>query len=235
MSRDPVAPHSFERPLMPGEVRGYLMENPEFLADNSDLFAFIMPPHKQHGDKVRDFQQYMLLRLQDHYNAIKDEHEELTQLMQEHLQRQCRFNDASLALMDAESLKAMLEYVEKGLAIDLDQEAAALVMESGGLFEEGVFAGLRVAPDGFVNNWLGGCDIELAEQSEPAPDLFGEKASAVRSRALLRLDVFPGLPPGLLALGHRDPMYYSSGLATEQVEFLGAVIERCFRKWMNAA
>lgn len=219
--------------LMPGEVRDYLIENPDFLADNSDLLAVLVPPQKHLGDRVHDFQQFMLLRLQDHYNAMREEHEELEQIIQEHLQRQSRFNDAMLAVMDAGSLAAMLEYMEKGMAFDLDHEAVSLIIEAEDGLNKGDFGGLKIVENGFIEKWLCDCDIELSEQSEPAPELFGERASAIHSRALLRLEFFAGFPQGLLALGHRDPLYYSSGLATEQVEFLGAVIERCFRKWVN--
>ncbi|MDD5587384.1 MAG: DUF484 family protein, partial [Alphaproteobacteria bacterium] len=121
------------------------------------------------------------------------------------------------------------------LALELDQEAVALMIESNEVLQEGDCGGLRIVPQGFVDKWLGDRNLELAEQTEAASDLFGDKGENARSRALLRLCIHPDFPAGLLALGHSDPMYYSTGLAAEQVEFLGAVIERCFQKWIHAA
>ena len=234
MSRDPFMAKLSMMPLMPGDVRDYLLEHPDFLADNSDLLTVLLPPYKQQGDKVQDFQQYMLLKLQDHYTAIKDEHDDLMQLMQEHLQRQNRFNAAMLAVLDADSLETMLSLFATDLALELDQEAVAVMIESGDLLQEGACSGLQVVAKGFVNEWLGESDMDLAEQEEATPALFGDKAESVRSIALLRLTIHSDFTPGLLALGHRDPLYYSTGLAAEQVECLGAVIERSFRKWLDA-
>lgn len=233
MSNDSSAAETLAS-LMPGDVRDYLLGHPEFLEDNSDLLAYLVPPHKQQGDKVQDFQQFMLLKLQEHYNAIKDEHDDLMSLMQEHLQRQTRFNTAMLALLDATSLEGLIEVITTELTIYLDQEAIAIMLEAGGALEVGTYGGLQVVTQGVVNKWLGDRDIELTEQENSCPELFGDKGE-IRSRALVRLAINGGMPMGLLALGHRDEMYYATGMATEQLEFLGAVIERCFQKWINVA
>ncbi len=219
---------------MPGDVRDYLLDHPEFLSDNSDLLPYLVPPHKAHGEKVQDFQQFMLLKLQDHYTSIKDEHDDLMTLMQEHLQRQTRFNSAMLALIDAVSLQDLIDVITNDLPVTLDQEAVAIMLEPGGILEEGVYGGLRVVPQGFVNEWLKDKDVELVEQETPCPELFGENASEdIRSRALVRIRINDGLLLGMLAMGHRETMYYATGLATEQLEFLGAVIERCFQRWID--
>jgi uncharacterized protein len=199
------------------------------------LLAILVPPHKQQGEKVQDFQQYMLLKLQEHYTAIKDEHDDLMTLMQEHLQRQTRFNTAMLALMDADGFESLIDVVANDLAVCLDQEAVAVMLEAGGVLEEGDYGGLHVVPQGFVNKWLPeDRTVELVEQETPVPELFCGKDANVRSRALTRLTINDGAFTGLLALGHREAMYYATGLATEQLEFLGAVVERCFQKWIGA-
>jgi uncharacterized protein len=231
MSRDSSSAETLAS-LMPGDVRDYLLEHPEFLADNNDLLTVLIPPHKEHGDKVQDFQQFMLMKLQDHYTAIKNEHDDLMSLMQEHLQRQTRFNAAMLAILDAPDFPSMLRVITEDLPVHLDQEAVSIVLEAGEIFQKGIYGGLTVAAKGFVDFWLGEREIELAEQDTAAPELFGDRAEAIHSRALVRLNIDEALPTGLLALGHREAMYFATGLATEQLEFLGQVIERCFRKWM---
>jgi hypothetical protein len=218
--------------LMAGEVRDYLLEHPDFLVDNSDLLATLIPPSLRHGDKVEDFQGYMLARLQDNFTAIKDEHDDLLQLMQEHLQRQNRINAAILSLLDAKDFAGALGFITHDLRLLLDQEAVGLFLEAGGALQEGHYAGLHVVPEGFVATHLGEREIVLEEKAAASPVLFGEKAGAVRSQALVRLSISDELPPGLLAFGHREAMYYATGLATEQMETLGAVVERCLNKWL---
>lgn len=230
MSKDSSAAQETLASLMPGDVREYLLDHPEFLADNNDLLTVLVPPHKEHGDKVQDFQQFMLMKLQDHYTAIKDEHDDLMSLMQEHLQRQTRFNAAMLALLDATNFAEMIKVITEDFAVHLDQEAVAIMLEAREGLQQGEFGGLRVVQNGFVNLWLGERDIELVEQETPVPALFGVTCDTVRSRALVRLNIDEDAPVGLLALGHREPMYYATGLATEQLEFLGQIVERCFRK-----
>ncbi|NTU76402.1 MAG: DUF484 family protein [Alphaproteobacteria bacterium] len=217
---------------MPGEVRDYLLEHPDFLSDNGDLLALLVPPTQRHGDKVEDFQRYMLARLQDHFIAIKDEHDDLMSLMQEHMQRQNRINAAILSLMDETSFESTLKFITRDIALFLDQEAVGLFFEAGGALQPGVYGGLRVVPEGFVDRWLFGRDVVLEEKPSASAELYGDKAGDVRSQALARLYFGENLPCGLLALGHREPMYYATGLATEQIECLGAVIERCIRKWL---
>lgn len=221
--------------LMPDDVRGYLLDHPDFLEDNGDLLAALLPPEQNRGEKVEDFQRYMLARLQDDYLAIKGEHDDLLELMQEHMQRQNRINAAVLSLIETKSFEDTIAFVCDEMAQILDQEAVSLFIESGGALEEGSIGALRIMPQGFIDRWLPNADIDLCEQVEAEPDLFGEENKTIRSRALVRLYLGEALPEGLLVLGHRDPMYYATGLATEQIEMLGAVLEHGVSKWLKPA
>lgn len=219
--------------LMPGDVRDYLLEHPAFLSENDDLLASIVPPCPSHGDKVEDFQRFMLARLQEHFQAIKGEHDDLLDLMQEQMQRQNRICEAALALWDAPDFGAFLQTATQDLALLLDHAATRLFMEAPSGLTPGSYGGLWLVEAGFVDGWLKGHEILLDEKPRDSLPLYGEDDGAVRSHALLRLSVCNVLPPLLLALGHGDPLYYATGLATEQVEFLGGVIERGFRKWLG--
>lgn len=218
--------------LMAGDVRDYLIDHPEFLADNTDLLVHLLPPSTVQGDAVEDFQRFMLMRLQDDLQQQKDEHDDLMLLMQEHIQRQSCFNSALLSLLDAQSFEQVLRYVTEDLCLALDQECVALFLEAQGDLKTGEFCGITIVQPGFVQNWLKNQDIILQEPEQPVIDLFGVASEAVRSMALIRLTLAENLPPAMLALGHRETLYYTTGLATEQVECLGAVIERCWRKWL---
>ncbi len=231
MKREGLAEHAFN-PLMPGDVRDYLLAHPDFLIENGDLLTALIPPVQRRGDGVQDFQHHMLARLQEHFSAIKGEHDDLMELMQEHLQRQNKINASILSLLDAPGFEAVLQFVTQEMAVLLDQEAVVMFLEAGNVLQPGVYSGMQVVAEGFVHRWMGDQDIEL-EAVKAAPEIFGEKADAVKSQALIRLKISDDLPQGLLALGHRESMYYATGLATEQVECLAAVIERCVNKWLT--
>lgn len=220
--------------LMPGDVRAYLLDHPDFLADNDDILGTLIPPSCVHGvDKVEDFQRYMLVRLQDHFMAIKGEHDDLLDLMQEQMQRQNRLAGAVLSLMDAPDFPSFLEAASSDLALQMDHEASALFLEAPQGLETGAYGALTLVPVGFIEDLMKGRELILEEKKEEARALYGDKDDEVRSQALLRLSFSNLLPPALLALGHADPFYYATGLATEQIEFLGAMIERCFNKWLR--
>lgn len=222
-----------ETSVMAGDVRDYLLNHPDFLDDNDDILAELVPPGLRRADGVQDFQRYMLARLQDNFSAIKGEHDDLMQLMQEHLQRQNRINSAALSLFDAPDFETTVRFLANDLRGLLDLEAVGLFMESSDALCCGDYCGLRVVADGFVAKWLAGRDVVLEEQTNAAPELFGTLAAPlVRSQALIRLEIRDNLPLGLLALGHRETMYFATGLATEQMEFLGAIAERCLGKWV---
>jgi uncharacterized protein YigA (DUF484 family) len=220
--------------LSADDVRAYLLEHPEFMDDNWSVLQALVPEEAGAGDEsVQDFQRYRLAKLQDDYIALKAENEDLMDLMQEQLQRQNRINEAIAALLDTPDFFSTIHLIAREFPAMLDQEAVGFFLEAGGWLDQGDYDGLRVVAPGLVGRWLNGREAVLEEVDSALPDLFGEKARDVRSQALIRINIRDGLPPGLLALGHRDPMHYATGLATEQVEFLGGVIERCLRKWLT--
>lgn len=231
MQRD-LGPAEASSDLMAGDVRDYLINHPDFLNDNADLLVHLVPPSKVRGTSVEDFQHYMLTRLQENLQQVQDEHDDLMLLMQEHMQRQSRLNAVQLSLMDTENFETLLKYLAQDLCLTLDQEGVALFLEAQGELQEGMFCGLRIVEPGFVHSWMQGRDVVLQEPEKPITELFGTAAETIRSMALVRLSINDNLPPGMLALGHRETLYYSTGLATEQMQTLASVIERCWRKWL---
>lgn len=214
------------------DVRAFLLENPGFLEENAVLFDELLLPDAGGEAGVRDFQRYRLAKLQDDFLALKAENEDLMDLLQEHLQRQNRFNAAFLALMDAPDFASTVRVISRDFPALLDQEAVGFVLEAGGWLEHGDYDGLHVVAPGIVGRRLGGRQSVFEEVAHADSDIYGPAACAVRSQALVRIVIKDGLPPGLLALGHRDPLHYATGLATEQVECLAGIVERCLKRWL---
>jgi hypothetical protein len=73
----------------------------------------------------------------------------------------------------------------------------------------------------------------LQSNIEGYDEVYGGGAGLVKSQALLRLNLTGGLSPVLLAFGSRDPALFEEGQGTELISFLGAVIERGFRIWLD--
>jgi uncharacterized protein YigA (DUF484 family) len=73
----------------------------------------------------------------------------------------------------------------------------------------------------------------LAANVRGSRGLYGNLAEDVHSEALVRLDVSPGSPPGLLALGGFEPEQFHPDQAVDLLEFLAHVVERCVRQWLD--
>ena len=215
--------------LMAGDVRDYLVAHPDFLSTNTDLLATLTPPRQRLDDDVRDFQRFMLANLQKGIGKLKEEREHALGLLQDHMHRQSRMNIAMLSLLESSNYKMMLRTIEEDFPILLDHEAVVLVAEEG----SHPLPGIRMVEEGFVEEWLPDRDIMLEGEIYGVVDLFGRKAPRIRSQALVRLSISSEGPPAMLMLGHREQAYYATGLATEQVLNLAALIELCARKWLD--
>lgn len=219
------------------DVRAYLIEHPEFWANNPAMVEGVElvcsnPDVPLDAQGLPDFQSYRMAKLQEDHDALKSEHEDLMDLMQDNIQRQNIVYAAVQSLIDAPSFESIIRMVSHDLASLLEQECIGFFLEAGAWLEKGNYDGLHVVEHGKVSRWMNGGAIVLEEVPNALPELYGDKSSVVRSQALVRLQIRDGLPPGMLAMGHADPMYYATGLATESVECLGGVVERCMNKWL---
>jgi uncharacterized protein YigA (DUF484 family) len=65
-----------------------------------------------------------------------------------------------------------------------------------------------------------------------AAALHGACAAAIRSEALLQLDLGTGRLPGLLALGSEDAQQFRPGQGTDLLVFFAGAFERAMRRWL---
>ena len=215
--------------IMDGDVRDYLLAHPDFLTANSDLLAVLTPPENRRGDEIRDFQHFMLSRLQGEVETLKQSRDESQKLIEEHLRRQSRMNGAVLSLLDSPGFIEMIETIESDFPLMLDHEAVGIVVEEGAAPRPR----LRTVREGFVRECLPRRDLMLESDIRGTPELFDGKAAFVRSQALVRLTVSPEMPPGLIAFGDRDPKYYANGIPGEALLHMGALVSLCMRKWLG--
>ncbi len=219
--------------LMAGDVRDYLLTHPDFLVANEDLLTWLTPPLQQRGQGIRDFQHFMIARLQEEVSKLKAARDEGVQLIRENLERQSKINAAALALLEAPTFVAMVKVITKEFIVLLDHEAVALLMEEGATSKAGANeSGVSLVPQGFVREWLPQRNIALEGNIYGVQEIFGVKAGKVRSQALVRISIHSNGPQGMLAFGHRDPNYYATGLATEQILHLATLTELCARTWL---
>lgn len=215
------------------EVGAYLRAHPDFLARHAELVHhLILPPPERGGGNVVDLQSFMLGRLRDEVRALKEQHRALIGTARANMNSQNRIHNAVLVLLDAPSFPRFVQTVTTDLAVILGVDVASLVIETNGLAPPSGSGVIPAAP-GTVARLLGRRDVMLLSDTPGTPDIFGPGAGLVRSQALIRVQVTPETPPGLLAFGARDPVLFHESQATELVSFLARVVERCLRAWLD--
>lgn len=216
------------------EVSAFLRQHPDFLAQHAELVQVLTPPMVSRGDRVVDFQHFMVERLRADLQRLKERQRELVATSRANMNSQTRIHAAVLALLDAQSFEHLIQTITTDLAVVLDLDVACLVVESNGQDIPHVHtSGVRVVEPGTVSRWLGRREVVLHGDIDGDAEIFGPGAGLVRSQALIRLQVSCETPLGLLAFGSRDPDMFHHGQGTELVSFLARVVERCIRSWLD--
>jgi uncharacterized protein YigA (DUF484 family) len=221
-------------PSAEAAIVAYLEANPDFVARHPALLRALTPPAADHGRGVIDFQRYMVSRLQSDVDLLAGENNALVQTARSNSQSQSRIHNAVLALIGARSLGELIEILTSDLAVMLDVDVIAMTVEATGNEVPCVAAsGIRIVEQGSVAKWLGRRDVVLRSAIAGDPAIYGPAAGLIRSEALLKLSVSARTPVGMLAFGSREKDLFQEGQGTELISFLGAVIERLIRAWLD--
>jgi len=235
-----AAPRTLTETALPADeatesvVAAYLLAHPDFVQRHPALVQTLTPPAVDHGKGVVDFQRFMVARLQSDVDQLNSENAALIHTARANSNSQARIHIAVLALLEAQSLGQLLDILTGDLVDLLDVDVIAMVVESNGVDLPHVAAsGIRIVEQGAVDDWLGRHDVLLRGGIAGDPNIYGEGAGLIQSEALLRLNISTRTPAGLVAFGSRDPELFQDGQGTELVGFLGSVVERLLRAWLD--
>ena len=216
------------------DIIRFLSDNPDFFSQNPDVLDHVRLPARNAGTGVVDFQSVLVERLKsDKTNASKMQ-KELIETFRANMNNQSRIHTAVLVLLEAENFEEFIETITQDFPVLLDVDTASVVIESTS--KEIPFihqSGMRFVRAGTVSRWLGTCDALLQSNVNGQEEIFGPGAGLVKSHALLRLEISPQTPAGILAFGSRDPDMFQPDQAIDQIGFLAQVVERCFRLWLD--
>jgi uncharacterized protein YigA (DUF484 family) len=215
-------------------IAAYLESHPDFLQRHPALLRRMTPPALDRGKGVVDFQRFMVARLQGDLGRVTHEKSALIHNARANANGQSRMHAAVLALIEAESLGQLIETLTGDLIDLLDVDVIAMVVESNGADLPHVAAsGIRIVEPGSITAWVGRRDVVLRGGVVGDPAIYGPGAGLIQSEALLRLDISRHTPAGLVAFGSRNPDLFQDGQGTELIAFLGDVLERLLRAWLE--
>ena len=216
--------------ILEKQVEAYLKEHPDFLTQHESLLDVLTPPMRWSGDKVVDLQSYMLDKLRDEQDDLKDAANLLINTTRENMLIQTRTHAGVIAMLEANTIENLIHVISMDMPMLLDVDAVSLCFETGGEdFGELDNPGVRWFAPNTVKKVLGS-DNEFAKLLEHTSDdgsVFGEAAGIVRSAALARIGPQNELPSGLLALGSRTKGSFHGGQGTDLLMFLARVLEHC--------
>ncbi len=215
------------------EVMDYIRRNPDFLI-RPEVLEIISPKGRWDGDGVVDMQQFMLERLRDEIDNLRNCAQEVINTSRSNMSVQTRTHAAVLAVLAVGDFNHLLQVIADDLPLLLDVDIAAIGFEPPYQPDDPLeTSSIRHLEEGAVDQLLGPeSDILLTSSFSDDGTFFGEGAGLVSSAAIARIR--PGLttPAGILALGSRSRVFHSSQ-GSELLSFLARVLERALHRWLE--
>jgi uncharacterized protein YigA (DUF484 family) len=217
------------------EIIEWLRANPDFLSDNPEVCDFLTPPLSVSGKGLADFQAYMIKRLKDDKDEVIESAREIVETTRVNMNNQVRIHKAVLMVLEAVNFEDFIRTITLDFAALLDIDIISLVVEADGEVVPHInMPGVRLMTPGTVALLMKEHDVVLESNIMGLEEIYGGGAGLVKSQTLLRLHIGGDTPPALLAFGSRDPDLFQPGQGTEQILFLGRVVERCFKSWLSS-
>lgn len=218
------------------QVAAYLRRHADFLASHPELLQVLAPPSRATGDGVVDMQTFMIQRLRDEIEHLREHQDALLASSRRSRSKQSQVHAAVVELLAARTFEHLIEVVTVDFMRILGVDVVTLCVEYGGDGPEPCRrAGVYCLEKGTIDAALGpGHDFLLAADVEGDEHIFGAGAGLVRSVALVRLKLGRGAPKCLLALGaRRTGTFQPAQEGTEVFGFLARTLEHCLRVWLD--
>jgi uncharacterized protein YigA (DUF484 family) len=221
--------------VTPEAVRAFLLAHPDFVINDPQLLAALVPSRSD-GRNVVDMQQYVIGRLQSQVRTLRDIQSDLIEASSMNSLAREQVHNAVCALLDARNFEHLIDYITspEGLVRSLGIHAAALCIEtSNGVSGIGLRSIRVLEPGGVARMMEGDVPYRLVANVRGSRSLYNHLADEVQSEALVRLEFARGAPVGLLALGGHSPEQFHPDQAADLLEFLARIVERCVRRWLD--
>ena len=218
------------------EVREFLRAHPEFLKNNTDLFAEAQPPERSLGDGVVDFQNFLVKNLQHDSKALKNKYDILVDFCRDNISVQSQVHKAVLGLIKSRTLEKLLETITLDLVNLFDVDVVRLAMESerageyDAHYSEQNYSGIVFIEPGIVDYALGQKKnvLLVADIAKREPigfdQIFADCTGLIQSCALLRLELTRVQRNVILAFGVRYPERFHPGQGIELLHFLAQIV-----------
>ncbi len=232
------------QPKIDDALREAIISRPDVILDDKDLMhALIAANERAMGGNIVDLRGLAMERLEARLDRLEDTHRSVIAAAYENLAGTNQIHRAILRMLDPTEFEPFLRDLGGEVAQILRVDAVRLVLESVQNDNDPAVKRLgdvlNVAEPGFIDTYLtlgrGGTvrQVTLRQVQDPAPEIYGNDGSWVRSEACLKLDFGEGRLPGLLVMGAEDPHMFGPQQGTDLLAFFAGVFERAMRRWLG--
>ena len=216
-------------------VLRYLAEHPDFLTRHPELLEKLVPPARETGEKVADFQHFAIKNLQQRVKRVEGHFVNAVTYARDNLSAQSQVHEAVLQLIRVRGLEALLESLTQDLLSVFDVDVIRLGLESeiADLYEsyhpEQHYSGLVFVGAGATDVFFGDKDVLLFADTQKdggflIEELFHNCQRLAASCALLRLRLHTLQRDAVIGFGVRVAGRYDANQATDLLGFLAKVI-----------
>jgi uncharacterized protein len=215
-------------------ARKFLMQNPDFLINNPDLYSILTPPDRSEGDRIVDFQNIMIEKIKKNLKDLQHNQGHLIDTSRNNLTTQAQVHEAVLCLLETEALNHIGHIVTQDWADMLHIDVIKICFEVDHPINPPALKEITLLQKGRVNEYLNQEDIILLRgEANVSEDIFGPAKSLVKTEALIKIPKTKYNPPGILAFGSRDLDMFYPGQGTELLRFLGKSYHKCMIQWLK--
>ncbi|MFT3974500.1 MAG: DUF484 family protein [Amaricoccus sp.] len=228
------------------DIRALILRDPDLILEDQALMqALLAADSKAYGRKVVDLRGVVVERLEERLDRLQDTHREVLAAAYDNVAGMNQVHRACLALLEPADFEGFLAVLTRDVAPILAVEVIRLALEMPGT-DAGAGVGPGALRDAVVGLPAGGIDayltlgrnvapraVTLRRATAPLADVYGAHAGRVQSEALLRLDLGPTGPVGVLALGAGDARRFNADQGTDLLAFLAGVLERTLRRFVG--
>ena len=217
-------------------LRDTILREPELVLDDMDLMrALVGASERAMGSNVVDMRGLAMARLEGRLGQLEDRHQSVLAAAYDNIAGTAAVHRAVLELLEASDLLDLTERLAGPVAEALRIDALRLVLGArDGRVPAGLPEAVLLAEPAFASEYLalGGRPRRGVVLRSVLPGqgvLYGAEGSAMRSEAVILLDLGPDRLPALLALASADPGQFRPGQGTDLLAFFGGVVERAVR------
>ena len=221
------------------DVRTHILGDPGAILKDPDVMrALVAASERASGTNVVDIRGIAMNRLEERLQALENMHRSVLAAAYENISGMHQVHGAITKLLEPPTFEDFLYCLDMEVADILRVGRIRLALECGDAGMPDIRNDtLRKKKPGFIEDYLAkgkpARRVTLRRFSGDPQTMYGANSDWVRSEACIVLDFGKSRPLGMLALASEEPLQFSSNQGTDLLEFLGSVVERNMRRWLE--